>query len=444
MPIKVTKQTLEVMGTNLGVVTPASSGSSFLPFFKPNWRQRITLESSWRTNITQGIDSGAEERTQQYKRPLRTQTALITGMSQEESTEIQFGLLTLSGVGGTNNERGMPFPLYSDRSTLTNNVTGGSTTFFGCDTKHRRFYRGQRAALTTINFERVIVSGSILAPTDFIEIIDVFPNGVEATTSQGSFTRQDFIYPLIDIHPLLSVKTNLITDNNIELKLTVLEQDGASTLPPSWLGEINEFVDYSLGYPIFALDTNWKSKVGFEILRQGQRYASGRGSVTDTEADRPIIKINITELDSTKEEAWNLLRFFDSRQGRTKPFWLIQPLTLWDVISATVNNITVPDYAYLQNLKDYITHIGIELTDGTCIVKLVDSITLSGSDYVIDFTSDPLTTLQSQSIRRISPAWLSRFSRDNITQVWTTEGVSTVNLEIQQLLDESSIVVTNL
>ena len=100
MPLRVTKQTLEVMGTNLGIVTSIGAGTIFPPFFKANWRQTVDLESAWKTNITRAKSSGAEQRTQQYRRPIRTQTCLITGMSQQESTQIQFSLMGLMGIGG--------------------------------------------------------------------------------------------------------------------------------------------------------------------------------------------------------------------------------------------------------------------------------------------------------------------------------------------------------
>ena len=443
MPLRVTRQTLEVLGTSLGVVTPLGIGTLFPPFFKPNWRQSIALESAWRTNITQAKSSGAEERTQQYKRPVRTQTCLVTGMNQQESTQLQFSLMAMSGVGGTNRNKGVPFPIYPDRTELTTSANTGSS-FLSCDTRYKRFYRGQRAALVPRNYSRFALTASpdVWITAEYVEIENVYSNGLDLTDPTiEDRVSGDHVYPMMDIHPNLSTKINPITDNHAELKLIVLEQDGASTLPPSWIGEIDEFVDYSLGYPIFALDTNWKSKIGFDILRQGSRFASGRGTITETEADRPTVRFSVSELDSTRQEAWNLLRFFDSRQGRTKPFWMIQPLTMWEPTSVTSpDKLDIPNYDYLQNLQDYITHVGIEYTDGSCEVVSVSSIVVQGTGYRIT-TSNFSSVL---TIRRISPAWLSRFSSDALRQVWTTEGVSTTGVGIQQVLDESAVAITNL
>lgn len=438
MPIKITRQTLEVLGTNLGQVTPAGIGTIYVPFLRNNWKASVEIDTLWETVISASGTSGKEERVSLKPRPSRVVTSTITGMDAGESAALQNSILTMMQGYGSDGRGGVPFPLYSDRTEATQNNYGAS--FIECDVSNRRFYRGQRVAFVPQTYQRRDYNGT-LGTAFYGQIDEIFGNGISLVDPiDFDVLRADHIYPLIDIHPNLGFQTQLITDEHAQTRIRVIEKDGNNTLPPSWLEDVSYLFDYYNGYPIFDLTPNWKTQVVQGYDRLGIQYPNGRTSFTVPFGERPQVYFNITEMSLTRKEAWDLLRFFDSRRGRALPFWTIQPLTSWRPLAINNNYIDVPDHDYAQNVEDYFQYVGIEANEGL-FVRSISSVTEFNGYFRIGF-SDPFTSVPTPI--RAAPAYLTRFNSDSHRQVWTTEAVSGARLEIKQILSEGSLAIPNL
>ena len=327
-----------------------------------------------------------------------------------------------------------PFPLYSDVTTLDSSLLSSGVEVL-CNIQYKRFYKGQRVAFVEPHFKRR--DFGVLANAIYGEIKEVYGTGF-TLVDPLVFTmgRGTMIFPMIDIHPGLKYETNLMSDETIVANIKTHELDGQSALPASWGEDVSQLFSYYEGNPIFKLDTNWASRVQQEFVRAGTSFYQGRANHTELHATVPQIQVSISELDITREEAWELLRFFDSRRGRTNPFWIIQPLTTHSVFAITSTYVDIPAWDYLDNLQTFMKYIGFEDTSRNLHIRKVSSIVLQAPDRFRVTFNDPFTSVPT--VAKVAPAWLSNFTQDNLEQGWKTNHHSSCRLSTLQVLDEAT------
>ena len=427
MPLKVTRQAAEIAGHHLGTVVPRPIGTLFPPFFPNDWISDFSIDTIWKTTISQAHSSGAQQRTSLVERPSRVIGTHLAGLSQEDATALQMTLMRMQMHEN-------PFPIYSDVTKLEVDL-GASAKEVICNVQNKRFYKGQRVAFVNPSFTRQ--DYGVLATAIYGEIAETYGTGFTLVDALNNGQSAGvLVYPLIDVNPGLRFNTTLASDQTMFLNIQVEEVSGPNTLPGSWGVDISSYLDYYNGNPIFKLEPNWASRVNLSFIRMGNSYSQGRGQHVELHADRPQVQVDITETDLSRSETWDLLRFFDSRRGRTHPFWILQPLTSHDIIAITATYVDVSIFDYLDNLQTFLTHIGFEENDGTLHVRQVASIATQDSDkFRITFT-DPFTVVPAPI--RMAPAWLSALRVDNMEQVWHTNEHSQCSLSTIQVLDEAA------
>jgi len=367
MPINITRLSLEAIGAQLGTVVPRTPTSSYTPFIRNNWVDTVTIDTTWMTVLASAEATGAEQRIQRRKRPVRTISARCTAMTQEDSVDMQMVIQEMQKKSST------AFPLYCDRSELTKNYNNDDTELY-CDTRQRRFYKGQKILLVKGDYSRFQATSSVKAAGAYLFIEEVRSDSLVVAPLSYHFPAGSHVFPVIDVHPDLKMKTELLTDRYSIVKMKALEIEGKSCLPSSWAGATPPPGNLYEGHPIMEIRPNYATKVEQSFLRKGSRFKSGKGSHTALHADAPQIAFKYTDSNFSREEAWDLLRFFDSRQGRTKPFWVMQPLTFWEPLAITKTYIDVPDHNYIANMINLVKHIGIKDSSGTIHIKAVDEI----------------------------------------------------------------------
>lgn len=435
MGIKVTRLSVEVAGASLGTVAPKSPSTIYTPFVRNNWADAVVVESAWRTTIATSESTGSEQRVQRRKRPVRTLDATITSMSQEESLDLQMTIQEMQRRSDTG------FPLYCDRTEFSSNASSTDTKIF-CDVRFKRFYNGQKVVLTDRHFKRRNYGVKALGLYAFISSVD--QDGLTLQSPLGyAFSAGDFIFPIIDVHPNLSTTVSLLSDYYTETKLTALELDGPSCLPSTWAGAEPPPGASFESLPILEIRPNWKQKVQQKLIRKGVSYGSGIGSQVSLSADKPQMSVQFSTSDYSREEAWDLLRFFDSRQGRTKPFWLVSPLSVWAPVAVNTSYVEVPDHNYLANIQDLVGHIALTDSRGVSLIKKVDSVTTGIGTFKLNFTTNPFASAPS-GIVSIAPAWRSRFDSDSLRQAWATDTVSSSPINVVEILNEKEAGVSNL
>ena len=440
MPIKVTRQALEFLGINPGVVSPASQGTLYPPILQNDWASQVKVTTSWQTAISRSPFTGTEQRDSLGSRPVRSVQTTFKGMSQAESTSVQMSLMSMMGVPGS--KQGVPFPIYSDFA-ITKNQLGSTETLISCDTIHKRFYIGQRIALVNPYHARAEYSG-VKAYATYAIVKNISFDSIEIEDPIGEvLPLGSIVYPLIDCLPSLSMNTQLVTDYYSEATITATEKDAGSTLPPTWIGEIDQYFDYHEGYPIFDFVPNYASTVTQGYIRYGRSNSTGRSTTVSLNEDKPVLTYSFSDLNTSREEAWQLLQFFDSRRGRALPFWTVQPLTTWKALDITTSSITVPDYDYRANIGTYISHVAIIDHSDKVYIKSIENISAVGDSFVLGFpVNEEFSTVPT--VKRVAPAWLARFASDTLDQSWITDHHQTSDITIEQLSEEKSVSVTNL
>lgn len=436
MPVRLTRQIIETLGINPGRVEPQSFitdlGTYFPPVYEPDWTNRIEFTTSWQTAISQSPLTGTEERHSLKTRPTREISFSTSSMSQAGSMQLQMSTFQLMNAR-------TPMPIYCDLTTLVRAV-GTSATEIECYTLHKRFFSGQRALVVKRDFSRFDISG-VNSYGFYIDIKEVALDRliVEQGAVLVPLDGTELLFPCMDVHPLLKQDGTLYSDFYTSARVTALEIDGNSTLPPSWQGEIGAYHDYYEGYPIFKIEPNYATSVKQSYFRPGKEFRSGRSTQVASYSDLPSIALEYSEFNTSRREAWDLLRFFDSRRGAAEAFWAIQPLTSWKYITTTDTSVQAEGFDYLDVTKKYIKHIGIETTEGDLYVKAIDDITEASSRFTIDFSSDRFTVVPN--IRRVSPAWLCRFDDDSLTQKWDTDRIETSTVKIMGLRNEQEALI---
>lgn len=433
MPIYVTKQSFDVLGINPGTVEPLDLSTTFAPFILPDWSSPIIVSTEWMTSISVSPITGTEERISLQSRPTRTLSFVSSIINQETGFQTQMTLNRMMS-------HEIPFPLYSDQIFLTAPATS-SDTVLQCDsTVFKRLYLGQRLMIAKRDHNRFVVAGTAKAPVLYGIVKDITADTITLEDPVGvDLEGNEIVYPCFDSLPILSSVIDLETDFFGNSRITVLEKSGSNTLPPTWIGEVDTWMDYYKGYPIFKIEPNYNTKVRQTHVRQGVKTGVGRGTVIDLYGELPDIQIKYTELSVSRREAWDMLRFFDSRRGTALPFWVIQPQTAWKFEGNTSTSVDISNTDFLDSINTYIKEIGIEDSTGKQYIRTVTSTSATLESFTLNFNE---SLPEGIIIKRVTPAWLCRFGMDELSQSWQTDHIEFSDVNIIGIRSERESKIT--
>ena len=426
-------------------VIPVPDSTLLNSFHRNNWLTNVVIERAWQTDVTMSQSTLAEERWGLRSRPVMTQRAQLTGLSQNESADLLMHFARLA-------QHGCPTPLYPDRTRLTQVYSTGNRIY--CDTTHRRFFIGQRVSIVPRDWGVVSVSGTY-TPVEYALISSVtstYLDLVDPLSSSTGYQVGSWVYPLFDAHPILRVDYNRSTRQIIDGVLSWTEVSGASTIPsvlqtPS--GTPETFV-YHDGLPIFDMTMN--GTILGSVVREGAAFVSGRGGSTSVHGPTSRLTIDAEFKLVTRANWWRMASFFDLVQGRAFPFWFVNPQRLWEldsVQSSTKFRVKRTHFYYMfdptsgasLNEPTWLQWFALVETDGTVhISKILDVEEVTQDTWDIT-VSDALPT---SGIKRITAAHKSRLGEDYIEENWYTFGTVTTRLSLMEVLNEKTVSITNL
>jgi len=375
------------------------------------------------TDITFSGDSVAEERRQLRNRPGRLQSVLLSGLAQNLSARLQMILFRMA-----HEER--VFPLYSDVSIVQS--AAGLTIF--CDTQYRRFFFGQRIAIASW-------SGSRLVNLQYRIVTEIFADRLTVDALSPVPSAGARVYPVIDVHPNLSIDQTVFDREKISASVTVLERIGNSTLPATRTGlpEVNNFY---LDLPVLEFRFDWSSSLRARVTRAGDKFGEGRDEIVTLAGARPQMGFRFDYLFTNRADFWEVLKFFDSRRGRRKPFWVVNPLTLFKPTGVTSFTITVEALENIEDLDAFLEYLGVEASDGrTFILPYASAVDNLDGTWTITFTEDLSVIGDPGLIKRVTSAHLCRFAEDAIREEWMTGDKCRVTLNIVELLSENPALI---
>lgn len=256
-------------------------------------------------------------------------------------------------------------------------------------------------------------------------------------------------YPVIETDLELDNKANTLTDSVNDASMTVVETPGTSSLDPEIVpGTTPAGYDTyqplsGSSYPILHLPIDWRG-VQTGIFRVGKRDRVGITTALQVFGSNPgaIFKLPFVELD--REDAFNLLEFFDSRGGRAFPFWLFSPSPILEVLEIGV----LFEVIHLKpsiNERDWELYRYIGVLDKTTGVRTgheISSVTLSASPEEIRLIITPPLPDDVVSRYEFTTAHLCRLDKDGLDERWITNVAQRTSLPVRELINEDVIPVT--
>lgn len=429
--LKFSRLVLEILYDAMGVlVNPHSLPAVLANIFSHNWAAQAKLESAYGTAIATSSDALAEERRGLVDRPYRTLMVRFLGFDKNEVTRLSMTAMRLCQQWFT------PIPLFTDFSKVT--ATSSGTTIY-CDTRWRRFFLGCRVMIHSwdANHRPANVEYGLIQAFDDTSITLQAPLA-------GSFPVKSRVYPCIEAQLSLEPSDmNLVTDEVLDMSLTVKEAVGPSALPSTITGFANPpgFQTWN-SRPIFDVPSDWSANIRSGVHREGESSISGRSEIIRPDGPRAqfLHEMRLTLLSRAK--FWKVLQFFDSRMGRLRSFYMVDPATKFKANSVLTTEVRIKPVGNIEDLQAFMSHIAVVMRDGTVHVRNVTSVTVDGAEWVVAVGS-VLPSITFGNVRKVTQAFLVRLRDDAMTEEWTTDELCSISLWGVEVLDDSDQEITN-
>lgn len=422
MPLKLTSLLIDAMtkASESPVPVPleraVSSGIPLAPnSFPHDWSIQVRLETRWQTDVTRPYTGSRPEKWALTTRPSRRLTARMVGFGKAEANALLQSVLTYTSVFG------VPVPLYCD-ATPVQAVNG---TRIDGDFTRRRFFLGGRIVFYPLR----PVPDKGTQGTVFATITELNPRSIVVQfdpSTTRTVTTNDMVAPCMDVELTQSAGSTALTDEVLEVEASWEELDGACSLPASWpptdatnpeiLSPFCQIVD---NYPVFPFDPNWAEGVDVEVSRDIDSTGSGRSTIQEPKGD-PFLRFSMSIMGWNRDRAWNVIRFFDSMQGRAGDFYLVHPLSPFrlDSIPST-STARIASDGDLEAVKRHYKRLAFFRADGTFVSRKASSYSASAGIFQISLDSP----LPDTNFVDVQPLFICSFDHDNLEESWSTSEV---------------------
>lgn len=382
-----------------------------LSLFDHNWHDAVNLNTAWSTDIVRPM-SVDEQRRGQASKPFRT--LKISGVTFVAGDPGIFKTMARRATGGR-----FYVPVFCDGTAVLEDL--GANTF-SCDTTNRRLFVGFKAMIVEFDFygraSRFAVS-EIAALTDTtVEFTDAIFSPINSNAK---------IYPVIEADVTLSQNGKALTDFHLQFDITCKEVVGNTALPAVLAADDDPPGEtlYNL-IPVLSIPHNWENAEEGEF-REATVTDVGLDNVT-TIYGAGRVTGTLEFLSLSRETAFRVLRFWDSRCGSLFHFWL--PSQTADLVIVSKTSNTVWKVRKTIDSADIIGrgYVAFWELDTVTIRKVVSCVT-SGSDWAI--TLDAAITAAASAISRLGFASLARFDTDEMQEEWSTDGTMTTRLTLR-------------
>lgn len=403
--------------------TPTENYEVWTPdsWFSNNWVNPPVLRHRFATRIL-GPREGNEKRTARMDRPSRSIEVSFSAYDREQLRS----LLNQARRWAKSNTL---VPLFSDRGVLTSAESSGVSTL-QVDTTQLRMFPGQRVLIVDN------VGDCKFTNYEVVQIDEVSASNITLVSPTGSsHPINATLYPLIECLPMPTSDLGLPNSRIAETTLVFREAPGPTAMPPQQVagGYPSSFPDH-VALPILN-SVIQNPRVGFDSRMT--ETALGNGVVFDAMDNRSRITITGTLRGMTRAECLDLVKFFEGRMGRHRAFWALSPTDEYVVSAISSNTMTVNAVGDVSEWADHRRYVGILRLDGGVEVVKVVSVTPSGSDHVLTLDRAPTSTLSD--VREATRAFLARFGRDEIAEVWRSDNVCDMSIEVVEVLSNEVV-----
>ena len=394
---------------------------AYYDYFSHNWVNGLDMVTSWSTQINVSESRLAEARRILMGAPRRQIEVRWTGMTKPEAANLMLELMR-SG------KEARRIPLYQDVAVTTSSSSG---TTINCPTTYRRFYDG----------ELVVIADAEGTTFEFATISSFTASAITTTGSlTNTYAAGSVVFPVITSE--ISVETGFlgVTDHVGELSADFREDEPSlqASADYSELGTLGFQQINSFAY-LLDVKPDWKAHIQMRMVRPGGTVPFARRTLPNPAGPRGLLHMGLTFHFSTREEFFSFLQFFDAHRGRAHPFWVANPLTMWEpsAVSTSYLDVTavgdLTDYTnFVQSISGGSPYLYIKKTDGTkVLVQITGTTAPGGGVYRLACT---LPSMSLSDISRASLAFLVRFDSDSLIESWFTNEVVEVSIPVVELL----------
>lgn len=397
--------------------------------FKNEWAVKVEVASSFDTVDSSPI-SAAETRRVLAPKPVREVKNTFTAYEPSEVLDLKMLSVRRSHASSLT-------PLLCDAAPLQSAASSGSPTLV-LDPSMRRFHEGKRV---------ILYYPGTTPKTSLFELGVIDSVGASSITLTENLTNTfpagSAVVPVIESQVDLNQTGSVLTDRLVSLKITGQENVGPVGLPAaSTPGQTPSFCDEYLGFPIFNLTINWNEDIPWGVIRRGTIDGDRTYGIPVVYGSRGEVTYDLPLIGRDREEAWNIIQFWDSRAGKTYPFWLASPTTDHVVSSLSDSSTIIVEAAGEEIDWDFRPYLAFELSDGSTVIRGVSSVSRgSGLDTV---TLDETVEFAEGDIVRCTTAYLVRFDAVEMVERWETNTLMETKLPVRELTKEESISLEDL
>lgn len=425
--------------TPIGVEVEAQSDELWLMayLFLANWQVGVTLSQSFRTDVASS-KTLSESRIGLVQRPYRTLTLSLIGLQNEDALRLEMIIARAAHAESM-------VPLYCDVTKLNAAYSSPSLTLV-CDTASRRFKIGGKVVVAAPQSHKAAM------PTFEIgTIAGITSSTLSISTGLvGDFPAGSKIYPVIEAKLALGSSVVAVNDKIATAQLSFVESTGNQALPELEVAGVNPtgFPTHDDGFgqgaiPVMDRQLQWFGSVNTGIARSGSFTNLGRETTLQTFGARGQFTRALQFRALSRVDAFDLIRFFESRAGQLHPFWIPSPFAEYDATAISAGSVDVtavgPEFDWF-----FRPFIAIVLTNGDVHIREVASTArAAGIDTVTFDTPLPLAPTLAD-VRKVCMAHKVRFASDELGENWITDEVMDTQIPVIELLQEKDIDIPDL
>jgi hypothetical protein len=415
-----------------GAVVPLALSGDDDEIFMHDWADEVRLTSSYLTDVTASSATGAESRRGLTLKPERSMDVVWLQARDEfdagDASRLDRLLVLLRRL----TDRRFQVPLYPDQRELTQAYLAADDTVL-LDTTRGRWFTGARIVIVQLTPGGSYLSHSfhLIGSLQSDHVVLTAPLGVDV----AAFS---VILPVLDCEVSLEAETMFESGCLAEVRLTVSEVAGASQLPPT-KADAPTGATTHLGIPVFDIDPDWSEGVVGGRVRAGIEFREGRSRGVSTYAARSRGRQALS-FTNERSDFWRLVEFFDTRRGRLRSFWQLDPEQLWTAAQLDPTFVSIEQFGDLDDVKEELegSQVGFRTASGAYFVRDVVTVQQVMTVYRLTISPD-LPALSASDVVWIARARRVRFDSDEMIEEWSSAGLASTEFETIEVLEEKVV-----
>lgn len=380
------------------------------------------LSHVWKTGIQTTV-KGVEQRAMFYTWPRINYALDLLATTTEEINYLKRKIFYYSdAVWG--------IPLWVDKTILTAQAASGQKTISVLETDYRHFYVGRQC---------IIIDPSSLSTYEVGVIASKTTNQIVLVSNLTlTWPAGSYILPLYDFRVTADQEIEAQIQKAQSVQLTAMESFEALrtftySLPSSG-ADTYESLDLFLLKMLVPV--KYRYKRSYDLTQfLGLGYGSG-----NFDAGNNMLGISTSTVRPSRQDIWELLNFFDSKQGRFDKFWI--PTWSKDIVvtGAVLNTDTILTIQPIQYSSYYLPndvigrYVYIQFPDGTYACRKINDATTS--TITLDSAIGVTVAAEDLDDLLISFLILGRFDIDELELDYIKEGVVRSELSFAGLVGE--------